>query len=138
MLCSRMNWASLRALFTQMVSFGLIGFINAGVDTAVFFLALATVTSNLVVANSCAWVIAVSSSYLLNSRFTFAANSDGRFSFKAYLMFVATQVGGFLANTTVLLLAAPYVPLIVAKILAIGGGFVVNFTLARTIVFRAR
>ena len=53
-------------------------------------------------------------------------------------MFVATQVGGFLANTTVLLLAAPYVPLIVAKILAIGGGFVVNFTLARTIVFRAR
>jgi putative flippase GtrA len=133
-----MNWASLRALFTQLVSFGLIGFVNAGVDTAIFFLALATVTGNLVVANACAWVIAVSGSYLLNSRFTFAANSGGRFSFKAYFMFVATQVGGFLASTTVLLLAAPYVPLIVAKILGIGGGFLVNFTLARAIVFRAR
>ena len=53
-------------------------------------------------------------------------------------MFVATQVGGFVANTIVLLLAAPYVPLLVAKILGIGGGFLVNFTLARAIVFRAR
>ena len=138
MLCSRMNWASLRALFLQLVSFGLIGVFNGAVDTAVFFLALATITSNLVVANTCAWIVAVSVSYLLNSRFTFAADSGGRFRFKDYFMFVATQVGGFLANTTVLLLAAPYVPLIVAKILAIGGGFVVNFTLARTIVFRAR
>ena len=138
MLCSRMNWAWLRALFTQLVSFGLIGFVNAGVDTAVFFVALATVTSNLVVANSCAWIVAVSGSYLLNSRFTFAANSGGRFNLKAYFMFAATQVGGFLANTTILLLAAPYVPLLAAKILAIGGGFVVNFTLARTLVFRAR
>lgn len=133
-----MNWASLRALFLQLMSFGLIGFINAGVDTAVFFLALATVTSNLVAANACAWLVAVSGSYLLNSRFTFAANSGGRFSFRDYYMFAATQVGGFLANTTILLLAAPYVPLIVAKILAIGGGFLVNFTLARAIVFRER
>lgn len=133
-----MNWASLRALFLQLASFGLIGFVNAGVDTAIFFLALATVTSNLVVANSCAWVIAVSGSYLMNSRFTFAANSGGRFSFKAYFMFVATQVGGFVANTTVLLLAAPYMPLLFAKMLAIIGGFFVNFTLARAIVFRAR
>ena len=53
-------------------------------------------------------------------------------------MFVATQVGGFLANTTIMLLAAPYVPLVVAKVLAIGGGFFVNFTLARMIVFRDR
>lgn len=133
-----MNWASLRVLFSQLVSFGLIGFVNAGVDTAIFFLALATVTSNLVVANACAWIVAVSGSYLLNSRFTFAANSGGRFSFRNYYMFVATQVGGFVANTIVLLLAAPYVPLLVAKIFGIGGGFLVNFTLARTIVFRAR
>ncbi len=132
------NWAALRALFTQLVSFGLVGFVNAGVDTAIFFLALATITSNLVVANSCAWVIAVSGSYLLNSRFTFAANSGGRYNVKAYFMFAATQVGGFLANTTVLLLAAPYVPLLFAKVFGIAGGFLVNFTLARTIVFRAR
>ena len=133
-----MNSASARTLLTQMVSFGLIGFVNAGVDTTVFFLALATVTSSLLVANSCAWVVAVSCSYLLNSRFTFAANSGGRLRLGDYLMFVATQVGGFLANTGILLLAAPYMHLLFAKVLAIGGGFLVNFTLARTIVFRAR
>jgi putative flippase GtrA len=133
-----MNQASARALLTQMMSFGLIGFVNAGVDTAVFFLALATVTSSLVVANSCAWVVAVSCSYLLNSRFTFAARSGGLFRFGDYVMFVATQVGGFLANTGILVLAAPHVPLLLAKVLAIGGGFLVNFTLARAIVFRAR
>jgi putative flippase GtrA len=133
-----MNYASARALLTQMVSFGLIGFVNAAVDTTVFFLALATVTGSLVVANSCAWVVAVSCSYLLNSRFTFAAHSGGRLRLGDYLMFVATQVGGFLANTGILLLAAPHMPLLFAKVLAIGGGFLVNFTLARTIVFRAR
>jgi putative flippase GtrA len=36
-----------------------------------------------------------------------------------------------------LVLTAPLVPLIVAKIFAIGAGFVVNFSLARLIVFRA-
>jgi putative flippase GtrA len=133
-----MNSASARTLFVQMMSFGLIGFINAGVDTAVFFLALATITSSLVVANSCAWVVAVSCSYLLNSRFTFAAHSGGLFRLGDYLMFVATQVGGFLANTGILLLAAPRMPLLFAKVLAIGAGFLVNFTLARAIVFRAR
>jgi putative flippase GtrA len=46
-------------------------------------------------------------------------------------------VSGLIANTTALVLAAPYVPLIVAKIIGIGAGFVVNFTLARFLVFRA-
>jgi putative flippase GtrA len=130
-----MNLADARAILAQMVSFGLIGFVNAAVDTTVFFLALATITSSLVVANSCAWVAAVSCSYLLNSRFTFAVH---QLRLGDYLMFAATQAGGFLAGTGILLLAAPHMPLLFAKVLAIGGGFLVNFTLARTIVFRAR
>jgi putative flippase GtrA len=123
----------MRALIKQIVSFGLIGFVNAGVDTAVFFTALYTVTDNLVVANVCAWVVAVSCSYLLNSRFTFGKP----LRFQDYLFFATTQVGGLIANTVTLLLAAPYVPLLIAKIFGIGAGFVVNFSLARLIVFRA-
>jgi putative flippase GtrA len=131
-----MNAAAARTLFGQMVRFGLVGFVNAGVDAAVFFLALATITSSLIIANSCAWAVAVTCSYALNSRFTFTAQGGGRLGFGAYLMFVATQVGGFLANTVIVVLAAPHMPLILAKILAIGGGFLVNFTLARALVFR--
>lgn len=118
-----------------MARFGLVGFVNAGVDAVVFFTALATVTSSLIVANTMSWVVAVSSSYVLNARFTFAR---GTLRLADYLTFVLTQVGGFLANTIVLVAAAPYVPLIVAKIFGIGAGFVVNFSLARLIVFRAR
>ncbi len=123
----------MRALIKQIMSFGLIGFVNAGVDTAVFFTALKFLTDNLIVANVCAWIVAVSCSYVLNSRFTFGKP----LRLKDYFFFAATQIGGFVANTTALLLTAPYVPLLVAKIIAIGFGFVVNFTLARFIVFRA-
>ena len=123
----------MRALLKQIFSFGLIGFVNAGVDAAAFFAALHTVTDNLIVANVCAWVVAVTCSYVLNSRFTFGKTPR----FKDYLFFAATQVGGLIANTTALVLTAPYVPLLVAKLIAIGFGFVVNFTLARFIVFRA-
>jgi putative flippase GtrA len=123
----------MRALLKQIASFGLIGFVNAGVDTAVFFAAISFLTGNLIVANVCAWIVAVTCSYALNSRFTFGKT----FRFKDYLFFAATQVGGLVANTTALVLTAPLVPLIVAKIIAIAFGFVVNFTLARFIVFRA-
>jgi putative flippase GtrA len=121
-----------------MVRFGLVGFINAGVDAAVFFLALATVTDSLIVANTCAWAVAVTCSYVLNSRFTFAANSGRRLRLSDYLMFALTQVGGFVAHTAVLVATAPHLILPLAKVLGIGVGFLVNFTLARTFVFPTR
>lgn len=127
----------MRAFIAQIATFGLIGLFNAGVDAVVFFSALATVTNSLVVANACAWIVAVTSSYILNSRFTFAATSGKKLRWRDYLFFAATQSGGFFANTATLLLTAPLVPLPVAKLFAIGAGFVVNFTLARLIVFRA-
>jgi putative flippase GtrA len=118
-----------------MARFGLVGFVNAGVDAVVFFTAFATVTGSLVIANTMSWIVAVSSSYVLNARFTF---ERGTLRFPDYLTFVLTQVGGFVANTVALVAAAPYVPLIVAKIFGIAAGFIVNFSLARLIVFRAR
>jgi putative flippase GtrA len=121
-----------------MVKFGLVGFVNAGVDAAIFFLALATVTNSLVVANTCAWVVAVTCSYVLNSLFTFAVKSVRELSLRGYFMFALTQVGGFLAHTTVLVVTAAYLPLPLAKLIGIGVGFLVNFTLARAFVFHAR
>lgn len=131
----------MRALLKQIFSFGLIGFVNAGVDAAVFFTALNTVTGNLVVANVCAWIVAVTCSYFLNSRFTFHKAPR----LKDFVFFATTQIGGLVANTVALVLAAKALApvfdtttsLIVAKIIAIGVGFVVNFTLARFLVFRA-
>ena len=57
-------------------------------------------------------------------------------SLRAYFLFAASQIAGFIAHTTVLVVAAKFLPLPIAKLLGIGVGFVVNFTLARAIVFR--
>jgi putative flippase GtrA len=122
-------------VLVQMARFGVVGLINFGIDTGIFFLALATVTSSLVVANVLAWTVAVSSSYVMNSKFTFAEHSK-QLNFGAYLAFAVTQIGGLVANTAVVLIAAPFMPLLAAKFLAVIAGFVVNFTLARLFVFR--
>ncbi len=136
----------MRNLIGQMFRFGLVGLVNAGVDAAVFFTLVAILTHwasaaihpdwILILSNACAWIVAVTCSYVLNSRFTFARHSGGKISLRDYLLFAASQFGGFLAHTAMLVAAAKYFPLPVAKLLGIGVGFVVNFTLARAIVFR--
>lgn len=136
---------ALRALALQMFRFGLVGLVNAGVDAAVFFTAVALLRTfapafhpelTLVMANTASFIVAVTFSYVLNSRFTFK-RSQGELSFRAYLLFALSQVAGFVAHTTTLVVAAQYAPLPLAKLMGIGIGFVVNFTLARLFVFRS-
>jgi putative flippase GtrA len=127
----------LRTLISEAFRFGLVGLFNAGVDIGVFFLALASVTDSIIVANVISWLVAVTSSYAMNARFTFTAAARP-LSFADYLKFVVTQVGGFVAHTATIVVAVPYMPLIIAKPLGILVGFAVNFTLARGLVFRAR
>jgi putative flippase GtrA len=136
----------LRNLAGQMFRFGLVGLVNAGVDAAVFFTTVAILAQVasiaihpdwiLILANACAWIVGVTCSYVLNSRFTFEHHAGGKMSLGGYLLFALSQFGGFLAHTATLVAAVKYFPLPVAKLLGIGVGFVVNFTLARAIVFR--
>jgi putative flippase GtrA len=126
-----------RLLVGQVIRFGIVGVINFGLDAVIFFLALAAITNSLVAANVVAWLVAVSSSYVLNTRFTFAAHAEP-FSARAWALFALSQTGGLVGNTAVVLIAAPYMPLVAAKVLAVLAGFVVNFVLARLVIFRAR
>jgi putative flippase GtrA len=133
-----------RELAFQMFRFGLVGLVNAGVDAAVFFTAVALLASfapplgddaALIAANTASFAVAVTCSYVLNSLFTFRKRHT-ELGFRGYLLFAASQIAGFVAHTATLVIAAKYVPLPLAKLLGIGVGFVVNFTLARVIVFR--
>jgi putative flippase GtrA len=54
------------------------------------------------------------------------------------LTFVAAGVPGVIANTTALWLASRVLPVLAAKIIAIGVSFVVNFSLSHFVVFRPR
>lgn len=125
-----------RAVLAKAVSFGLIGCVNAAVDFAVFSLNHFYFGLPIVPANVIAWCVAVTNSYVLNSMVTFAAESGRRLNGRRYLTFAATQVGGLLANTATVFFASFFMPVLVAKVMAIGASFVVDFTLSHLVVFR--
>jgi putative flippase GtrA len=127
-----------RPFVRKALSFGLIGAINSGVDFGVFALAYYYFGTTIIVAQVCAWVVAVTGSYVMNSLITFAAESGQRLSVKSYFSFALAQVAGFLANTATVLVASLFVPVWAAKLLAIGASFAVNFSLSHFVVFRGR
>jgi putative flippase GtrA len=129
-----------RALLVQATKFALIGVVNTCVDFGVFLLAFAFLAPRLVAANVLSWTVAVTGSYILNCSITFADRSGGRLRFRDFVSFVASGLAGLLANTTALVVGVQLLllPVVVAKLFAIGVCFVVNFSLARFVVFRRR
>ena len=127
-----------RTLVAKGISFGLVGCVNATVDFVVFSIGHLYFGLPIIPANLISWCVAVTNSYVLNSMFTFAAESGRRLSFKRYIAFAATQVGGLIANTITVFVASYFIPVLFAKVLAIGASFVVDFTLSHLLVFRRR
>ena len=127
-----------RTLVAKGISFGLIGCVNATVDFVVFSIGHLYFGLPIIPANLISWCVAVTNSYVLNSMVTFAAESGRRLSFRRYIAFAATQVGGLIANTITVFVASYFIPVLFAKVLAIGASFVVDFTLSHLLVFRRR
>jgi len=150
-----------RAVALKAVSFAMVGVVNSAIDYSVFLLARWLLASSaaataaiaaildlcrcgsvavmiLIAANLIAWIIAVSGSYVMNSFITFAAESGRELRLKAYASFVASGIAGVIANTTTLVVVAQFLPVPLAKLLAIGVSFLVNFSLSHFIVFRPR
>jgi putative flippase GtrA len=148
-------------MLRKAVSFALIGVINVLIDTTVFLLAYSYLNATpaalrpldafadacqctshasivLIAANIMAWLVAVSCSYVMNSHITFAAESGRQLRWKSYGTFLASGVLGAVANTTTLVIAARFMPVLAAKGIAILAGFVVNFTMSHFVVFRTR
>jgi putative flippase GtrA len=139
-LCRRLQraWRE-RAIILKAASFATIGVINATIDFSIFTFAHYYLGWRILVANAVAWIIAVTNSYLMNSLTTFAAESGRRLRVKDYGIFVASQVGGLIANTlTVYALTAFMLQAWIAKLAAIGVTFLVNFSLSHFVVFRQR
>lgn len=136
------------ALFRKAISFGLIGVLNTGVDFAVFWIGAQKFGLPLILANVLSWTVAVTGSYVMNSLFTFAAESGGKLGWRPYATFLASGLVGLVANTATLVVVAssiapllfadPSAQLAASKICAIGASFVVNFSLSHFVVFRRR
>lgn len=145
-------------LLIKAMSFAAVGVINATVDFCIFLLtlhfliptravsvAIAFVAARygfaeqdvaLVFANACAWIVAISGSYVMNSYFTFAAESGRKLRWRSYFTFAASGVLGWITNTVVVVLVSRFLPIALAKIVAIGAGFIVNFSMSHFFVFR--
>lgn len=126
-----------RAVRIKAIWFASIGIVNASVDFAVFALLYLQADLGVVIANSIAWLVAVTCSYVLNSTITFAAESGRVLRLRDYLTFAASQVAGLIANTATVLVASFFVPVLVGKVIAIGVSFLVNFSLSHFVVFPA-
>ena len=136
------------ALLRKAVSFALVGVVNACIDFTIFWIGAQKFGLPLVVANTLSWTVAVTGSYVMNTMFTFAAESGRKLGWRAYATFLASGVVGLIANTATLLIVANYLaPLVVndptlqlaaGKICSIGASFVVNFSLSHFVVFRRR
>jgi len=127
-----------RTVLAKAVSFAMIGCVNAAIDFATFSIGHLYFGLPIIPANIIAWCVAVTNSYVLNSMVTFAAESGRQLNVRRYLAFATTQVGGLVANTITVFVASYFIPVLIAKVLAIGASFIVDFTLSHLVVFRRR
>ena len=129
-----------RAIVLKAASFAVVGVVNSAVDFGVFSFAYYYLGLPIVAANSLAWLVAVTGSYVMNSTITFAAESGRKLDLRRYLAFAASQLAGFVANTATVwcLVELAHIPAWAAKLAAIVVSFAVNFSLSHFVVFRAR
>ena len=148
-------------MLIKATSFALVGVVNVAVNYTVFWLGLHLIkavpalaqglnwtaegcrcvsgeNAEVIAANVVAWGVAVTGSYVMNSMTTFAAESGRKLTWRAYFTFAASGLLGLLADTTTLLVAKTFLPIMLAKLLAIGVAFVVNFSMSHFVVFRKK
>jgi len=151
------------AVSLKAISFALVGVVNTSVDYCVFLLARAALarsaaalslfysvsvscrcatstTVSLIAANMMSWIVAITGSYIMNSSITFAAESGRKLRWRSYMIFLASGIVGWFANTAALVFAAQVLllPVWAAKATAILASFCVNFSLSHFVVFRVR
>ncbi len=122
----------------KLVSFALVGVGNTAIDFGVFTLCYELLELPLVPANVIAWLVAVSCSYVMNTMTTFSAESGRVLRRRDYLSFMASGVLGVIATTVTLVVLSHYIQVMIAKLISILVGFMVNFTMSNFVVFRAR
>ena len=127
-----------RALRRKAICFASIGVVNTIVDYSLFSLIHLYFGVPIIPANVCSWLVAVTGSYVMNTMITFAAESERRLRLKTYGMFLAAQSSGLVGNTTTVFIGSYFMPVLVAKALAIGVSFVIDFTLSNFVVFRTK
>jgi putative flippase GtrA len=118
------------------VKFMLVGGSGAVLNTAVLYVLYGRLHMPLVAASAVAVELAVVNNFLLNDRWTFAARSR---SIRRFAKFNVSSLGGLAVNVlSVWLLTRIGLYVLVANLVGIAAGMVVNITLSVTWVWGKR
>ena len=133
-----MNKASLSLIARQMLSFSSIGVIGFLVDAGVLYAALFA-GLGLYAGRAVSYLVAVSATWLLNRRYTFA-RASGYSRMHEWARFVVSQLSGAAINLGVYGLLVHSSPLVAHNpVLGVAAGslsgLLVNFSVARAYVF---
>lgn len=130
----------------EIVRFGLVGVVNTGLDLGVYF-ALQVGGTPVLLANFVSTSVGLAFSFVANRLFTFSARPSGGAVRQLALFVLCTGIGLWAVQPLVLLgmdrLLRPLAGLgawhiLISKCVAIGFGFVWNWTLYNKVVFSTR
>jgi putative flippase GtrA len=127
-----------RSFLAKLLSFASIGAVNVLVDVSVFTFFVQVLHLQLIPSNILAWIIAVTGSYMMNSKITFGPETGGLLSMGRYLRFAASGILGVIIATTALVVLSNYTTIPLAKLASILAAFGVNFCMSHFFVFRTQ
>lgn len=124
----------------RFIKFGIAGGAGFIVEGAVLTLLVTVLGFSPYWMRAVSFSAAVTTTYLINRRLAFADRAGGR-TVMDFFVYVASQLGGLVVNLVVYGLIVHQLPLaarwpVIALVFGVAAGLVVNYTLARFVVFR--
>ncbi|HSM20017.1 MAG TPA: GtrA family protein [Hyphomicrobiales bacterium] len=119
------------------VRFAAVGAANSLIDFGVFTLAHLGLAVALVPANVIAYAVAATFSEFANSRWTFGSRNAARGP-RDFVIFQLVNLVGLVLATTVLVLLARHMPVLLAKLFAVAVSFAWSFNMLNRLVWPAR
>ncbi|MGY2084922.1 GtrA family protein [Blastococcus sp. SYSU DS0539] len=128
-------WVGLRSRITgTFVRYVAVGLLSLGIDVGTLWLLYDVVGEPLWLATSAGFWLSFAANFLANKYFTFGVRTGGGVQLRRYVSLVVLN---YLANLGIVTgLVALSVPAVVAKVVAVGLLWVVNFVAYKHWVFR--
>lgn len=133
-------WAAsvtMKLTIPPVLRFATVGIANSAVDFAVFAALHLGLGLAIVPANILAYAAAACFSYFANSRWTFAGRKERRNAWD-FVRFQVVNLIGLALATTVLVILAAYIPVLLAKLCAIAISFAWSFSVLNLVVWPKR
>ena len=124
----------------EIIRYSAVGVVNTISDFTIFSVLYYLFGVHVLVANTLAFLFAVSQSYVLNKTWTFREYQDPGISVsrpgRRYFLFIAINMGGLCISNTTVYLLVDYYPALIAKIAAAVLVLIWGFFLSRRYVFQ--